>query len=263
MNCPKEYQTRKKEKCSKDNMEASLFGLFGGNKDGNTCKKIDIKDEKLSLYNVASEQLVTVGSRPAATVEAWAAQIKRPEIIEKQIIPLSDLFTDWFMDIDQMKSVNYTFIKPWLEDQILSYCAVFRGEGRCNRVIRRPMCIPDFCKQDKTCGYWTGPIDSNFLPDGEGILFPPNTKVTFTAKKYSFSHGCKLQCEGRWGSWGSWGSCSRPQSCNGGIKKRFRYCGGGDWCKFSGEKRTVRVKTKRCNYISFGICLGDFYAGIF
>merc|ERR1711971_1290307 len=184
----KDISNHEKETCSKRNMQASLFGLFGGDKGKNMCRGDGINSRKLQQHRIEKERFSTIGSRPGNSLTEWASQIDRPEIIEKQILPLSNLFTHWFMDIDDLRNVNYTRIKPWLEDQILSYCAIFRGEGRCNRVVRRPVCTLTSCQQ-QMCGYWTGPIDSSFLPHGDGILFPPKGNNNI-GKRLSFDHGC-------------------------------------------------------------------------
>lgn len=235
---------RDKEDCLSGQAKASLLGLISPQANKNKCKGLDISTEKLRAYNVVEETVVTIGSRPRKTLEDWANQNDDPDIIEKEIAPISNLFTEYFMDIEELKDVDYKHIKLWMEDQILSYCSIFKGERRCNHVTRRPICTPDKCNQDK-CGYWTGPIDSDFLPHGQGMLFPPNDTAK-EGERLTFEHGCNVEVEGKWGEWKSWSTCS--VSCGVGFRKRQADCVEGEFCRdASGAKVNTKEETESCN----------------
>jgi len=244
-NASKHVSKKDKEKCSVKNMKASLFGAVGGNADKNQCEGGNIAKETLSSFNIDNERIYSVGSRPKNSLSEWADQIERPEIIKKEITPLSNLFTDWFMDIDELRDIDYDGIRPWLDTQIKSYCYIFQKEGRCHHVTRRPVCTPASCSGSKLCGYWTGPVDLDFLPDGQGTFSPADKKSANTGveRVMKFKHGCVRQEVGSWSDWGEWGSCS--VSCGSGTRQRSRYCRG-DYCNQEDKDEKKQSQTGSC-----------------
>ena len=74
-----------------------------------------------------------------------------------------------------MKDMNIKFeangiatIKPVLDKYLLYYCGLFRSQ--CNFVSAMPYCPAERCDFSNNCGHYTGQVDLNFLPHGDGTL---------------------------------------------------------------------------------------------
>jgi hypothetical protein len=76
---------------------------------------------------------ITVGSAPKNSLVDWAGQINTPEIITKELRPLSDLFIDDFMK-DILAMEHMVPMKAILAKNIDNYCTIFKEERRCNFV---------------------------------------------------------------------------------------------------------------------------------
>ena len=134
-----------------------------------------------------------IGSTPAKDYVEWAKQSGSPGVIHKEVKPISDLFTKFFMgDMD----VDYSKIKPWLEDKLSKYCKIYADAKihRCTHVTNRYICPSDIasCKSKLPCGYYTGPIDINFLPHGMGSFIESNSTNMDgnDASIYEWKQGC-------------------------------------------------------------------------
>jgi len=161
--------------CSTENDKWSFLGFFGGGSVSNRCENSLFNEKSRSRSMLLNEEMVTVGSRPQRDYTEWAAQSGNPEIVEKTIAPISDLFTDFFMD--SSTGGRHAAIKPILEKYTIDYCRLFPSD--CNFVVKRNFCIksgsvlsPCICipNQSVDCGVYTGPVDINFLPHGKGSL---------------------------------------------------------------------------------------------
>ena len=158
-------------KCAKKRKTWSFLGIFGGGSEKEDCMNDLLHTESGSKETVIDEIVVTVGSRPKGDYSEWAEQRGKPEIIHKTLAPISDLFNTNFM-----QDMNITFeangvatIKPVLDHYLLYYCGLFRSH--CNFVSVMPYCPGERCRYSTSkCGHYTGHVDVNFLPHGEGTL---------------------------------------------------------------------------------------------
>jgi len=170
------------EECSTENSKWSFLGLFGGGKVSNKCKGSVFDEDSSANKLVVDSSVMLVGSRPAATYDEWAQNnLGSPEIIHKTVAPISELLTKNFLTKlgeDRFDSDGVAKIKTLLDHFTLDYCRLFPSD--CTYVFKRPYCQSkdntnkyESCSCDETqsnCGHYTGYINENFLPNGEGIM---------------------------------------------------------------------------------------------
>ena len=141
------------EKCATENQKWSALGIVGGGSDSSGCLQ-ELFESSSSFSEVVEEEIVvTVGSRPKADYKEWADQMGKPEIVHKTIAPISDLFTNDFMEDISFKENGDATIKDVLEKYLESYCGLFISE--CNYVVNRFYC------QNNCSGSIIGNIPSN------------------------------------------------------------------------------------------------------
>merc|ERR1712106_482927 len=161
------------EKCATKSKQWSAVGIVGGGSNTTGCLNKLSESTSTSTKVVEEEIVVTVGSRPKGDYREWADQMGKPEIVHKTISHISDLFTTDFMKDISFKENGDATMKELLETYIFNYCGLFRSE--CNYVVAKPYCPKDYCTDSYTgklsCdGNYTGPVDQNFLPHGQGSL---------------------------------------------------------------------------------------------
>jgi len=178
----KEYSSSEDiEKCSTENSKWSFLGLFGGGDVSNSCKGSVFDNSSSSNRMVMDEVVRTVGSRPAADYIEWAKQMGKPEIIKKEVAPIGEILTTQFLtvlDKDRFDSDGVAIVKTLLDQFTVDYCGLFPSD--CTFVWKRPYCKSqtennkyESCECEPTstnCGVYTGQINENFLPHGEGIM---------------------------------------------------------------------------------------------
>lgn len=178
-------------KCATKSRSWSLLGIFGGGSDEENCMDDLFQAANGSVSMILDEIVVTVGSRPKADYSEWAEQQGKPEIIHKTIAPISNLFTNFFMKdiLLNVEPNGVATIKPLLDKYLLFYCGVFRSH--CNYVVAKPYCPDAVCTITTIgkCGHYTGPVDLNFLPHGEGSFITEDE-----ALKMIWVHGCTANC---------------------------------------------------------------------
>ena len=157
-------------KCATKSKAWSILGILGGGSSDENCMEDLFQTTSGSAEVILDEIIVTVGSRPKADYSEWAEQQGKPEIIHKTLAPISELFNNNFM-----KDMNIKFeangiatIKPVLDKYLLYYCGLFRSQ--CNFVSAMPYCPAERCDFSNNCGHYTGQVDLNFLPHGDGTL---------------------------------------------------------------------------------------------
>lgn len=171
------------EKCAANNNQWSAIGIVGGGSNTAGCIA-NLSESTISSTKVVEEEIVvTVGSRPKVDVRAWADQMGKPEIVHKTIAPISDIFTTDFMKELSFKENGDATIKESLETYLFNYCGLFRSE--CNYVVDKLYCPKDYCSGsisvsrtvilsnpigEEECGTYTGSVDQDFLPHGQGTL---------------------------------------------------------------------------------------------
>jgi len=189
----KAYSAKKNEiaKCATKSKAWSILGILGGGSSDENCMQDLFQSASASAEVILDEIIVTVGSRPKADYSEWADQQGKPEIIHKTVAPISDLFNTNFM-----KGMNIKFeangvatIKTVLDKYLLYYCGLFRSQ--CNFVAAMPFCPSKSCKSSPItgCGHFTGQVDLNFLPHGEGTLTLEDEVLQMI-----WVHGCTADC---------------------------------------------------------------------
>ena len=130
-------------KCASKSKQWSLLGLIGGGSDKENCMEDLFASTSGSTEGVLEDIVVTTGSRPKADYGEWAEQKGTPEIVQKTIAPISELFTSYFMTNISFKENGDATIKELLETYLAYYCGLFRSQ--CNYVVAKPYCPHLFC----------------------------------------------------------------------------------------------------------------------
>jgi len=120
--------TGKIEQCSSQDSENSLAGFLTWGSKKESCGKGSKVKEALVESGFEKETTYTIGKG----LEGWGEGTV-PRMIKKTLAPLSDLFQDEYME---GLNINYTAIRPWLQDKILSYCDLFKTDHHCNFVVK-------------------------------------------------------------------------------------------------------------------------------
>jgi len=174
------------EECATESDQWSMVGLVGGGGMSKKCEDSIFDKNSVSQNMILTEKTVTIGSRPKADYTEWAKQDDIPEIIYKEIAPVSELFTKQFLknkngyviDDDRFDADGNAKVKQFLDNYILDYCFLFPSQ--CTHVVKMPYCrsegnnykyVSCHCKPiESHCGIYTGEINENFLPHGEGRM---------------------------------------------------------------------------------------------
>ena len=156
--------------CATKSKTWSFLGIIGGGSVKEKCYEDLFDSASESTEVVLEEIVVTVGSRPKADYSEWAGQQGKPEIIQKSIAPISDLFNSHFMNDMNIKfdEDGVALIKPVFDKYLMYYCGVF--PSHCTFVTAMPFCPSEMCESSYSCGQYTGQVDANFLPHGKGTL---------------------------------------------------------------------------------------------
>jgi len=191
--------------CAAENTKWSFLGLFGGGKQSQTCQNTVFGENSASANMIYDQKQVTVGSTPKSDYFEWAADKGNPEIVTKTIVPISDLFTQFFMSQKlvahphTIPAANIPKMQVLLENYVDDYCELYPEQ--CNHVTKKFFCpdshnpkmfSPCACKpEEQNCGRYTGPVDTDFLPNGEGSLV-----MNGVEKKVKFNHGVAAELLG-------------------------------------------------------------------
>ena len=184
-----------KRKCAQSAKAFSGLGFSRTSDSSNTCNNLRASQKTLDKFGIGDETIVTIGSRPAKNFDDWAKQKGDPEIIRKELTPISKLFSEHFMNDME---IDFMALKPWFEKTMERYCKLYADEDihRCNHVTDRYICPSETpsCQNKLPCGYYTGPIDKQFLPHGLGFYEVSKDGSTRKGLKRSSSnkwtHGC-------------------------------------------------------------------------
>ena len=121
--------------CTRSQSTWSALGLFTDGDKTSECQNDLSTGNMISQTNLQKEYTQSVGCKPS--VDYGEDGPYAPEIIEKSLSPLSDLFTPEFMNKERVgASINFESIGPWLYDKILDYCVLFKSEYHCKHTNR-------------------------------------------------------------------------------------------------------------------------------
>jgi len=203
-------ETKKKlDDCTRSQSTWSALGVFTDGDKSSDCQNDLSTGSSISHTGLQKEHTESVGCKPS--VDYGDDGPFPPEIIEKTLGPISDLFTSEFMTEERVgTTIDFVGIGPWLYDKILDYCVLFKREHHCKHTNRLQYSCAHCPGVDpkRSIGFYTGGLDEDFLPHTpgqEGVLNiasdPPQQFVT------SWEHGCPaVKCVVS--DWTSWSSCS-------------------------------------------------------
>ena len=123
--------------CTRSQSTWSALGVFTDGDKSSDCQNDLSTGTSISHSGLQKEHTESVGCKPS--VEYGDDGPFPPEIIEKTLGPISDLFTSEFMTIERVGTViDFEGIGPWLYDKILDYCILFKSQHHCKHTNRYP-----------------------------------------------------------------------------------------------------------------------------
>jgi len=175
--------------CTRSQPTWSVLGIFTKGDTISDCQNELSTGFSISRSGLQKEETESVGCKPS--VDYGDEGPFPPEIIEKTLAPISDLFTSEFMTEERVgTSIDFESIRPWLADKIVDYCVLFKSQYHCKHTTRLeyscahcPGVNPNHC-----AGVYTGSIDIDFLPHtpgDQGVLNTPAGQIVSEWK-----HGC-------------------------------------------------------------------------
>ncbi len=161
-----------KQQCSSV-YTANFFGANGVVGEASNCDHLFASYQSLSVYGVSNHYTFTTGSRPAETYSEWAQQDGTPDICEKTVAPLSELFdeTTYMKELAEEDEVDVAGLREFVQRSLDNYCTLF-DDHRCNFVTDfayAPNC-EGYADLDGSSSLYTGDIDAQFRPHGAGKL---------------------------------------------------------------------------------------------
>jgi len=177
--------------CTRSQPTWSVLGIFTKGDTISDCQNELSTGFSISRSGLQKEETESVGCKPS--VDYGDEGPFPPEIIEKTLAPISDLFTSEFMNEERVgTSIDFESIRPWLADKIVDYCVLFKSQYHCKHTTRLeyscahcPGVNPNHC-----AGVYTGSIDIDFLPHtpgDQGVLNIPAGQIVSEWK-----HGCPV-----------------------------------------------------------------------
>lgn len=258
--------------------------MIGGGSVSTECEKTNKINQNWSIHGLQRSATITVGSAPKNSLVDWAGQINTPEIITKELRPLSDLFIDDFMK--DLVNVEYTDLKPILAKNIDNYCTIFKEERRCNFVagfeisLNRCGILSGF-PRGVTSGQYTGSVNKELrastIDNEVGVLRHGSEEIVFSGQwrdgcpvsatpiKISKSScmwhktvhwGERLQCSGDEVAVGLCGS-GKNKDCNSYVHtlkccKQMEYYN--SYCKTSGSRYGIPINCRNRGGMLTGSC---------
>ena len=119
--------------CTKSSSGWSLFGLLGGEKEKEECTKLLETSKSVKESGLEYITTVTVGKRLEEFKDPSLEY--SPEIIQRDLAPLSELFTENYMG-NLHPPIDYDAIRPWIDGMITNYCQTFKAQHHCNHAVR-------------------------------------------------------------------------------------------------------------------------------
>ena len=124
--------------CTRSQSTWSALGVFTDGDKSSDCQSDLSTGSSISHSGLQKEHTESVGCKPS--VDFGDDGPFPPEIIEKTLGPLSDLFTSEFMTEERVgTTIDFEGIGPWLYDKILDYCVLFKSEHHCKHTNRYPL----------------------------------------------------------------------------------------------------------------------------
>ena len=129
--------------CSQSSTTWSFFGIVGGGGDSSKCKTTLANRGDTNHFGIDNRFVYTIGSKPYKNYYDWAQQSNTPEVLYKEVAPISDLFIAEFMGkLATKEGLDLPQLKTFLEKKIRGYCALYGG-GRCSFVTRMTYSMQD------------------------------------------------------------------------------------------------------------------------
>ena len=121
--------------CTRSQSTWSVFGIYTDGDRTSNCLNDLSTGLGLSRSGLQKEHTESVGCKPS--VDYGSDGPFPPEIIEKTLAPISDLFTSEYMTHERVgTSIDFEGIRPWLSDKIVDYCVLFKSQHHCKHTTR-------------------------------------------------------------------------------------------------------------------------------
>ena len=119
--------------CTKSSSGWSLFGLVGNSHTKEECNNLMETSKSVQESGLDAITTVTVGKRLEEFKDPSLEY--SPEIIQRNLAPLSELFTEHYMG-NLHPPIDYDAIRPWIDGKITNYCQTFKAQHHCNHAVR-------------------------------------------------------------------------------------------------------------------------------
>ena len=121
--------------CTRSQSTWSALAVFTAGDKSSECQNNLSTGFSIDQSGLQTEHTESVGCKPS--VDYGEDGPFPPEIIEKTLAPLSDLFTSDYMTEERVgEAIDYKGIGPWLYNKILDYCVLFKSEHHCKHTTR-------------------------------------------------------------------------------------------------------------------------------
>ena len=121
--------------CTRGQSTWSALGTFTVGDKNSSCQNDLSTGSSIQHSGLQKEHTESVGCKPS--VDYGDDGPFPPEIIEKTLAPLSDLFNPVYMTEERVGiAIDFEGIGPWLYDKILDYCVLFKKEYHCKHTNR-------------------------------------------------------------------------------------------------------------------------------
>ena len=121
--------------CTRSQSTWSALGVYTSGTTSSECQSDLSTGLSISQSGLQKEETESVGCKPS--IDYGSDGPFPPEIIEKTLAPISDLFTSEYMTHDRVgTSIDFEGIRPWLSDKIVDYCVLFKSQHHCKHTTR-------------------------------------------------------------------------------------------------------------------------------
>ena len=123
------------DNCTRSQSTWSVLGIYTSGDTSSECQNELSTGHSISRSGLQKEDTESVGCKPS--VDYGSDGPFPPEIIEKTLAPISDLFTSEYMTLERVgTSIDFEGIRPWLSDKIVDYCVLFKSQYHCKHTTR-------------------------------------------------------------------------------------------------------------------------------
>ena len=123
------------DNCTRSQSTWSALGVYTSGDSSSECQNDLSTGHSISRSGLQKEETESVGCKPS--VDYGFDGPFPPEIIEKTLAPISDLFTSEYMTLERVgTAIDFEGIRPWLSDKIVDYCVLFKSQYHCKHTTR-------------------------------------------------------------------------------------------------------------------------------